>query len=106
MPGAKLPHFNSSPSTILSIPVPLEGGGLFGDDITGVDFTATVCGTEFSDSVLAVTLTAGTCLNQQCTGGFHITDADIVFNNNENWDVYTGPSHFLLLTLSESPYMN
>ena len=96
MPGAKLPHFNSSPSTILSIPVPLEGGGLFGDDITGVDFTATVCGTEFSDSVLAVTLTAGTCLNQQCTGGFHITDADIVFNNNENWDVYTGPSHFFV----------
>ena len=69
-----------------------RGAGLFGDGIVGVDFTATVCGTEFNDNVLAVTLSAGTCLNQQCTGGFHISDADIVFNNNENWDVYNGPA--------------
>lgn len=66
----------------------------FGDDLTGVDFTDTVCGTEFNDGVLAVTLTAGTCLNQACTGGFKITDADIVFNRNEPWDVYGGPLRF------------
>lgn len=72
-----------------------RGGPLdFGDDITGVDFTDTVCGTEFNANVLAVTLTAGVCLNQACTGGFKITDADIVFNNNEPWDVYGGPLRF------------
>lgn len=66
----------------------------FGDDTTGVDFTDTVCGTEFNENVLAVTLTAGVCLNPECTGGFNITDADIVFNNNETWDVYGGPLRF------------
>ena len=66
----------------------------FGDDMAGVDFADTVCGTEFGDNALAVTLTAGFCLNQQCTGGFKITDADIVFNRNEPWDVYGGPLHF------------
>lgn len=71
-----------------------RGAGLFGDDIVGVDFTATRCGTEFGNNVLAVTLSAGICLNQECTGGFHMTDADIVFNSNENWDVYTGPAQF------------
>jgi len=71
-----------------------RGAGLFGDNIVGIDFTATVCGTEFNANVLAVTLSAGTCLNAQCTGGFHITDADIVFNNTVNWDVYSGPRLF------------
>ena len=66
----------------------------FGDDITGVDFTDTVCGTEFNEHVLAVTLTAGVCLNHECTGGFKIIDADIVFNRNEPWDVYGGPLRF------------
>lgn len=74
-----------------------RGAGLFGDNIVGVDFTATVCGAEFGNNVLAVTLAAGTCLNQECTGGFHITDADIVFNNNENWDVYSGPALFTVV---------
>lgn len=68
-----------------------RGEGLFGDGVTGVDFGATVCGSEFGESTLAVTLTAGQCLNQQCTGGFTITDADIVFNSGETWDVYSGP---------------
>ncbi len=68
-----------------------RGPGQFGDGSTGIDFSATVCGTEFGDSTLAVTLTAGQCQNPQCTGGFTITDADIVFNSAENWDVYSGP---------------
>ena len=66
----------------------------FGDNMAGVDFRDTVCGMEFGDNALAVTLTAGVCLNQECTGGFKITDADIVFNNNEPWDVYAGPLRF------------
>ena len=71
-----------------------RGPGLFGDGSTGVDFSASVCGSEFSESTLAITLTAGQCLNPQCTGGFTITDADIVFNNGEVWDVYSGPLRF------------
>jgi len=68
-----------------------RGAGQFGDGATGVDFNSTVCGTEFGGNTLAVTLTAGQCLNQQCTGGFKITDADIVFNSGETWDIYSGP---------------
>ncbi len=71
-----------------------RGPGQFGDGSTGVDFGSTVCGTEFGNNTLAVTLTAGNCQNPQCTGGFLITDADIVFNGNENWDVYGGPLRF------------
>lgn len=71
-----------------------RGDGQFGDGSTGVDFGATVCGTEFGESTLAVTLTAGQCQNQQCTGGFLISDADIVFNSGESWDVYSGPLRF------------
>ncbi|PCI79545.1 MAG: hypothetical protein COB20_04485 [SAR86 cluster bacterium] len=67
-----------------------RGEGLFGDGATGVDFGASVCGSEFGESTLAVTLSAGQCLNQQCTGGFTITDADIVFNDGVTWDVYSG----------------
>lgn len=67
-----------------------QGVGQFGDGITGVDFGVTVCGSEFQENTLAVTLTSGQCLNQQCTGGFAITDADIVFNSGETWDVYSG----------------
>lgn len=62
-----------------------RGAGQFGDGATGIDFGADVCGTEFQENTLAVTLTAGRCLNQQCTGGFSITDADIVFNSAEKW---------------------
>jgi len=71
-----------------------RGEGLFGDGSTGVDFSASVCGSEFGESTLAVTLSAGSCQNPQCTGGFLITDADIVFNSAEVWDVYSGSLRF------------
>jgi len=72
-----------------------RGDGLFGDEVTGIDFTDTICGTAYGENVLAVTLTAGTCIgtDPDCPS-FHITDADIVFNSNESWDVYTGPLRF------------
>ncbi len=71
-----------------------RGTDQFGDGVTGVDFRSTVCGSAFGENTLAVTLTAGQCLNQQCTGGFTISDADIVFNSGESWDVYSGPLRF------------
>jgi hypothetical protein len=69
------------------------GPGGFGDNVTGVNFSDTVCGSEFRENVLAVTLTAGLCMDLSCTN-FHITDADIVFNNSKNWDIYSGPLRF------------
>lgn len=71
-----------------------RGAGQFGDGSTGVDFGSTVCGTEFGENTLAITLSAGQCLNPQCTGGFTITDADIVFKSAVNWDIYSGPRRF------------
>ena len=62
--------------------------GEFGDGLTGADFSATLCGAEFGENVLAVTLSSGICFNPQCSNGFEITEADIVFNGNENWAVY------------------
>lgn len=66
-----------------------NGEDEFGDDINGVDFTTTLCGTEFGDSTLAVTLSAGVCTSPACDS-FYTTNADIVFNEGETWDVYSG----------------
>ncbi|MFT4816271.1 MAG: hypothetical protein ACI80L_000792 [Pseudohongiellaceae bacterium] len=61
---------------------------------TGVDFGATNCGSEFGENTLAVTTTSGPCFNSLCNNGFTITDADIVFNSTESWDIYNGPLRF------------
>lgn len=71
-----------------------RANGGFGDNASGIAFTADVCGNAFGTNTIAVTLTAGVCLNPQCTGGFKIRDADIVFKTDETWDVYTGPQRF------------
>ena len=63
---------------------PCSGG--FGDNSTNsVDFGYTICGTEFGQSVLAITLTSYSEF---------IIDSDIIFNNILNWDVYNGPRRF------------
>ncbi len=62
----------------------------FGDGITGVGFSATQCSSAFGSSVLAVTLKTLNCANNACTGEREITDADIVFNESANWDIYGG----------------
>jgi|TARA_B100002003_G_scaffold227705_1_gene235521 hypothetical protein len=71
-------------------PCIMRGADEFGDSVTGVDFGADICGREFGSSTLAVTLTTGVCFNPQCTNGFDITDADIIFSSSESWDVYDG----------------
>ncbi|MEX2130712.1 MAG: matrixin family metalloprotease, partial [Pseudohongiellaceae bacterium] len=71
-----------------------RGPGKFGDGITSAEFGTTACGQTFGDNVLAITLTAGICFKNDCSSGFDINDADILFNSNENWDVYTGPRRF------------
>lgn len=54
------------------------------DEKNGVAFALSVCGTAFGANTLAVTLLTFT------QGNEHI-ETDILFNGNENWDVYSGP---------------
>ncbi|NKB35115.1 MAG: matrixin family metalloprotease [Pseudomonadales bacterium] len=68
-----------------------RGGNEFGDLKTSTNFTATVCGDEYGENVLAVTLSTLTCQNTACSGTLTIDESDIVFNENKNWDIYTGP---------------
>jgi hypothetical protein len=49
----------------------------------GVGFRHDICGDAFGSGTLAVTLTY--------YAGSEITEADIVFNDAEAWDVYSGP---------------
>lgn len=67
-----------------------RGPGQYGDNTTGVDFSADVCGQAFGNHVLAITLSAGTCFRNDCSTGFNINDADVLFNSKENWDIYSG----------------
>lgn len=62
-----------------------------GDGTGGAGFADNRCGTEFGSNVLAITLTTLSCTNPSCTGKKNIVEADIVFNANENWDIYSGP---------------
>ena len=59
-----------------------------GDSINGTDFKDDVCGNEFGQSVLAITLSIAFPGNL----GFSLIDqTDIIFNNAFSWDIYTGP---------------
>jgi len=59
-----------------------------GDLRNAIDFRATLCGNDFGSSVLAVTLTNAADGN---FGFNNLVEADIVFNDRYNWDVYDGP---------------
>lgn len=67
-----------------------RGGAIFGDGKSSTNFTATVCGTSYGNNVLAVTLATETCTTPSCTGNSIIEEVDIVFNNAESWDIYSG----------------
>jgi hypothetical protein len=58
-----------------------------GDGRNGADFRRDVCGNSFGDNVLAITLTLSTRGN---LGFDRITQSDVIFNDNLNWDVYAG----------------
>ncbi|MEX2130898.1 MAG: matrixin family metalloprotease, partial [Pseudohongiellaceae bacterium] len=57
------------------------------DLVNGVDFTADVCGNQFGDNTLAVTLRAW---ETEILGPPKLVNSDIVFNNNQPFDVYNG----------------
>lgn len=63
----------------------------FGDDISSINFTTDICGTAFNSSTIAITKTSGPCLTPNCdNNNFRITQSDILFRNDENWDIYSG----------------
>ncbi|MCP5357834.1 MAG: matrixin family metalloprotease [Pseudomonadales bacterium] len=62
-----------------------------GDSRNGTGFNTTVCGNDFGSGVLAVTLIY---TESNLLGAEDITEADIVFNSNERYDIYDGPLRF------------
>lgn len=59
-----------------------------GDDKNGMGFRTTVCGNSFGAGVLAVTLS----FSGSGSLGFPVlTETDVVFNENLEWDIYDGP---------------
>ena len=58
-----------------------------GDGLNSAGFGDDVCGNDFGDSVLAITLTLAAPGN---LGFAFIDQADILFNNAFDWDIYTG----------------
>ena len=57
------------------------------DLMNGVDFTADVCGSEFGENTLAVTLTS---TRAQILGPPRLEEADIVINQNNTLDIFDG----------------
>lgn len=56
------------------------------DGRNGVGFQSDACGVDFGSSTLAITLS----LNTTTTPGEKL-EADIAFNSNKDWDVFSGP---------------
>ena len=57
------------------------------DGLNSVDFSDDFCGTEFGDSTLAVTVRRYTA---SVLGGPTISEANIIVNKNEKFDIYDG----------------
>lgn len=61
------------------------GGG--GDGQNGADFAESVCGNEFGERVLAITLVLG---SGGLLGFADIVQTDIIYNSGVDWDIYDG----------------
>jgi hypothetical protein len=61
------------------------------DFLNGADFRNNVCGNAFSSSTLAVTVFF---TETNILGSADITEADVIYNSNLNFDVYDGPLRF------------
>src|SRR5581483_6650830 len=57
-----------------------------GDHINTIAFASTFFGSAFGSNTLAIT-------GWSSSGG-HTVEADILFNNHQNWDSYRGNLHF------------
>ncbi len=59
-----------------------------GDGFNGVDFNDSVCGNDFGQNVIAITLSRS--INGQL-GFAYFNQSDIIFNSSSSWNVYPGP---------------
>ncbi|WP_339858973.1 matrixin family metalloprotease [Pseudohongiella acticola] len=78
--------FESSP--LYRDPCAGSGPGNPPDILNGIDFRSTVCGNSFNASTLAVTVFF---TEFNILGTADLVEADIIFNQNLNFDVYDGP---------------
>lgn len=58
------------------------------NNLNSVDFTSTVCGSQFGANTLAVTLTRS---SSQILGPPNLIEADIVVNNSVDFNIFDGP---------------
>lgn len=59
-----------------------------GDGVNGQGFSDTVCGEEFNDSTLAVTIQYW---EPNSLGALDLVEADVVYNADASFDIYDGP---------------
>jgi len=71
-------------------PCMMRAAGEFGDGIPSVDFRSDICGNAFGEGIIAINLASGLCLIDDCSTGFNANDADTLFNDNIDWDIYSG----------------
>ncbi|MBC52817.1 MAG: hypothetical protein CMQ34_03175 [Gammaproteobacteria bacterium] len=81
-------RFNFDVSPLYRDPCAGTGPGSLPELLNGIDFRNTVCGNAFNASTLAVTVFF---TEFNILGTADIVEADIIFNNNLNFDVYDGP---------------
>ena len=81
-------RFNFDISPLYRDPCAGTGPGSFPELLNGIDFRNNVCGNAFNASTLAVTVFF---TEFNILGTADIVEADIVFNDNLNFDVYDGP---------------
>lgn len=81
-------RFNFSISPDYRDPCAGTGPGSVPENLNGIDFRSNVCGNSFNASTLAVTVFF---TEFNILGTADIVEADIIFNDNLNFDVYDGP---------------
>ncbi|MEX1198745.1 MAG: matrixin family metalloprotease [Pseudohongiellaceae bacterium] len=59
-----------------------------GDGVNGQGFADTVCGQEFNDNTLAVTVQYW---EPNTLGVFDLVEADVIYNSEASFDIYDGP---------------
>lgn len=81
-------RFNFDISPLYRDPCAGTAPGSLPENLNGIDFRSNVCGNDFSESTLAVTVFF---TEFNILGTADIVEADIIFNDNLNFDVYDGP---------------
>lgn len=66
-------------------PAEIQSGG---DGVNGQGFSDTVCGQDFNDGTLAVTIQYW---EPNSLGAFDLVEADVIYNADASFDIYDGP---------------